>query len=118
MLCPSPIFINPLFLLIMILWLKSRNIARELFSYIAIYFLTFITGIIFYLISKDDKRKRQHSIQAIILRAIMIVIGFIPFVGGVINLLIWLYGLYIGYKASVNEDVAIPYITDFAKKYV
>ena len=116
MLCPSPIFINPLFLLIMILCLKSRNIARELFSYIAIYFLTFITGIIFYLIIKDDKK--QHSIQAIVLVAVMIIIGPIPFVGGIINILIWLYGLYIGYKASVNEDVAIPYITDFAKKYV
>jgi len=87
------------------------------FTYIAIYFLTFITGIIFYLISKDDKRKRQHSIQAIILGAIMVVIGFIPYLN-LVNILIWLYGLYIGYKASVNEDADIPYITDFAKKYV
>jgi len=87
------------------------------FTYIAIYFLTFITGIIFYLISKDDKRKRQHSIQAIILGAIMVVIGFIPYLN-LVNILIWLYGLYIGYKASVNEDADIPYITNFAKKYV
>jgi len=47
----------------------------------------------------------------------MIVIGFIPYLD-IVNILIWLYGLYIGYKASVNEDVAITYITDFARKYV
>ena len=47
----------------------------------------------------------------------MIVIGLIPYLG-IVNILIWLYGLYIGYKASINEDVAIPYITEFAKKYV
>ena len=87
------------------------------FTYIAIYFLTFITGIIFYLISKDNKRKRQHSIQAIVLGAIMVVIGFIPYLN-LVNILIWLYGIYIGYKASVNEDADIPYITNFAKKYV
>ena len=97
---------------------KQKQKQENDFTYIAIYFLTFITGIIFYLISKGDKRKRQHSIQAIVLGAIMVIIGLIPFVGGIINILIWLYGLYIGYKASVNEDVAIPYITDFAKKYV
>jgi len=51
------------------------------FTYIAIYFLTFITGIIFSLISKGDKRKRQHSIQAIVLGAVMIIIGLIPYLG-------------------------------------
>ena len=96
---------------------KQKQKQENDFTYIAIYLLTFITGIIFYLISKDDKRKKQHSIQAIVLGAITIVIGLIPYLG-IVNILIWLYGLYIGYKASVNEDVAIPYITDFAKKYV
>jgi len=96
---------------------KQKQKHENDFTYIAIYFLTFITGIIFYLISKGDKKKRQHSIQAIVLGAIMITIGFIPYLD-IVNILIWLYGLYIGYKASVNEDVAIPYITGFAKKYV
>jgi len=96
---------------------KQKQKQENDFTYIAIYFLTFITGIIFYLISKGDKRKRQHSIQAIILGAIMVVLGFIPYLN-LVNILIWLYGLYIGYKASVNEDADIPYITEFAKKYV
>jgi len=96
---------------------KQKQKQENDFTYIAIYFLTFITGIIFYLISKGDKKKRQHSIQAIVLGAIIIVIGFIRYLH-IVNILIWLYGLYMGYKASVNEDVAIPYIADFAKKYV
>jgi len=96
---------------------KQKQKQENDFTYIAIYFLTFITGIIFYAISKGDKRKRQHSIQAIVLGAIMIIIGLIPYLG-IVNILIWLYGLYIGYKASVNEDADIPYLTNFAKKYV
>jgi uncharacterized membrane protein len=96
---------------------SGKSSAANDFSYIAIYFLTWITGIIFYIISGEDKRKKQHSIQAIILGVIMIVLAFIPFVS-ILNILVWIYGLYIGYKASINEDVTIPYITEFAKKYV
>jgi uncharacterized membrane protein len=96
---------------------KLINIRTEKnnFMYILIYFLTWLTGIIFFLKSKDD-RKKQHSIQAICLGIIIIAVSIIPYIG-LLSILVWLYGLYIGYKASINNDVAIPYITDFAKKY-
>jgi uncharacterized membrane protein len=86
------------------------------FTYILIYFFTWLSGIIFFFISGSDKRKKQHSIQAIVLGIVAIIIALIPFIG-VLTLLVWIYGLYIGYKASTNSDVSIPYITDFAKKY-
>ncbi|MGC9099596.1 MAG: hypothetical protein ACP5HW_03585 [Candidatus Micrarchaeia archaeon] len=95
---------------------EKKGESKADFSYIVIYLFTIITGAIFFLISGNDKRKKQHSIQAMVLGVIMIVIGFIPYLG-IINIFLWLYGLYIGYKASLNEDVAIPYITDFAKSY-
>ncbi|MGC8662708.1 MAG: hypothetical protein ACP5RT_02905 [Candidatus Micrarchaeia archaeon] len=95
----------------------QSNASESDFTYIIIYFFTFLTGIIFYLISKSDKKKKQHSIQAIVLGVIMVILGLIPVIS-ILNIAIWIYGLYIGYKASINEDVDMPYITDFAKKYV
>ncbi|MEM0086953.1 MAG: hypothetical protein QW774_01655 [Candidatus Micrarchaeaceae archaeon] len=94
----------------------EREQKNSNFTYILIYFFTWLTGIIFFFVSKDDKRKKQHSIQAIVLEVIMIVIALIPYIG-LLDILIWLYGLYIGYRASINSDAAIPCITDFAKKY-
>lgn len=87
------------------------------FSYIIIYLLEWLTGIIFFIISGNDKRKKLHSIQAIILGIIATVIVFIPLIGGLVSIIIWIYGLYIGYRASTGVDVNIPGITDFAKKY-
>lgn len=87
------------------------------FTYIVIYFLEWLTGIIFFFISGDDKRKKLHSIQAIILGVVALIIGFIPIIG-LVSILVWIYGLYIGYMASTGNDVAIPAITDFAKTYV
>ncbi|MDE1859434.1 MAG: hypothetical protein KGH67_02805 [Candidatus Micrarchaeota archaeon] len=36
---------------------------------------------------------------------------------GLVGMLVWIYGLYIGYMASTGQDVEIPVITDFAKQY-
>lgn len=95
------------------------------FLYVIIYLLMFITGIIFYFISdKDDsigevekKRRKQHSIQAVAIGVIIVILYSVPFIGSVLGTLLWLYSLFIGYKASINEDVEIPFITEFAKKY-
>jgi uncharacterized membrane protein len=87
------------------------------FTYVIIYLLTWITGIIFFVISGNDKRKKQHSIQAIMLGVIGFILGFIPRIGYLFVILVWLYGLYIGYMASINKEQNIPYITEFAKQY-
>lgn len=86
------------------------------FTYIVIYLLEWLTGIIFFLISGNDNRKKLHSIQAILLGIVGIVLAFIPIIG-LVGILVWLYGIYIGYMASQGTDVAIPAITDFAKTY-
>jgi len=93
--------------------------------FIIAYVLEIVTGIIVLLIkSDDDKRLKLHSFQAIFLGIIAIVIavlfGLIPLIGlagNVIGLLIWLYGLYIGLEAYRGNDIVIPYITEYAKRY-
>lgn len=93
--------------------------------FIIAYVLEFITGIIVLLIKgNEDKRLRLHSFQAIFLGVIAIVIavllGWIPFVNilaDLAGLFIWLYGLYIGFEAYNGNDIVIPYITEYAKRY-
>ncbi len=98
--------------------MEAKTRQKADFTYIVIYLLELLTGILFFIISGNEKRKKQHSIQAIVLGVISIVLTPIPipFVW-VLTLLIWIYGLYIGYMASIGIDVEIPAITDFAKKY-
>jgi hypothetical protein len=40
----------------------------------------------------------------------------VPVLSALLGLLIWVYGLYIGFKAYNGVDVEIPIITDFVKK--
>lgn len=84
--------------------------------YIITYFLTWLTGILVYLfVAHGNKRLKLHSMQAIILGIIGVVLFFIPFLGWILAVLLWLYGLYIGFEAFNGKDLSIPYITDFLK---
>ncbi|MCX6775620.1 MAG: hypothetical protein NT130_02110 [Candidatus Micrarchaeota archaeon] len=85
--------------------------------YVLIYFFTWLTGIIFYIIEKDNKKVRFHALQAIFLGVIMMVLGF-TIILSILDIFLWLYGLYIGYKESQGETVRVPYLADFADKYV
>ena len=92
------------------------------FTYIVIYVLEWLTGIVFFVISGNDKRKKLHSIQAILLGIAALIVSFVIGIflgalGSLVALLFWVYGLYIGYMASTGQDVEIPVITDMAKKY-
>ncbi len=86
--------------------------------YIVAYVFTIISGAIIYLFfSEGNKRLKLHSEQAIILGIIILVIDailfLVPYIASLLGLLIWLYGLYVGFKAYNGVDVKIPYITDF-----
>ena len=100
---------------------ESASQQKGDFNYLLVYLLEWLTGIIYFILKGgSNKRMKLHSLQAILLGVIAIVLSvlsFIPFVW-VLSFLIWLYGMYIGYEASVGKDIAIPGITDFAKRYV
>jgi len=84
--------------------------------YILIYFFTWLSGLIFYLTEKENKKIRFHAMQAILLGIVMIVLGF-TFILAILDPLLWLYGLYIGYKEYTGETVRIPFLADYADKY-
>lgn len=90
---------------------------RSMLKYIVVYLFTWLSGIIALLIAKNDKTLKFHGAQALILGIAMIIVGFIPFVGWVLEVLGWIYGLYIGYNAGQGKDIEIPVIADIAKKF-
>jgi uncharacterized membrane protein len=100
---------------------KAKKVEKESkkdgWIYILIYFFTWLTGLIFYLVEKEDKKIRFHAMQSILLGVVMFVIS-IPLITAPLSFLLWLYGLYVGYKESQGETIRIPYLADFADKYV
>jgi uncharacterized membrane protein len=89
----------------------------------ACYVLGWLTGIIFFIMEKENKTVRFHAMQSIItflgLGIIAVVIGFIPFIG-LISLLLWLVMLVLWIvlmlKAYQGEKFKLPVIGDIAEK--
>jgi uncharacterized membrane protein len=88
------------------------------------YFLFWISGIIvFILYGNKDKRLRFHAIQAVVygiaITIFDLVFGWLPILGipiHVASLLLWVYGLYVGYMASRGKDILMPIIGAFVPK--
>ena len=98
-----------------------------------------ILALIMYLIRKEDKYLRFHSMQSIllwvgtfvvamILMILSAVVGMIPAVGsvlacvfGLLGMVIWLVAvvaaLYCAYKAFNGQKYELPYIGPMARKY-
>ncbi|MGC8478309.1 MAG: hypothetical protein ACP5NE_00040 [Candidatus Micrarchaeia archaeon] len=95
---------------------KKSSGNRNLVLYLAIYFFTWLGGLIAVLLAKDDKSMKFHGLQALVLGIIIVIIGFVPFVK-IISFLLWIYGLYIGYEAGKGNDIEIPVIGDLVKPY-
>lgn len=90
--------------------------------YIITYILTWLSGIIVFVTEgQKDKRLKFHSLQAIFLGIVGTVLDFllffIPFLGPFLLFLVWLYGMYIGFKAYNGVDVKVPVLGDYAAKY-
>ena len=100
---------------------KSRASDKDIIYFLT-YLLTWITGLIVYFTkAKTDKKAKFHSIQAMLLGLLSAIISifilpFLPIVW-ILSLLIWIYGLYIGYRAYSGMPANIPYLSDYAQKH-
>ena len=88
------------------------------------YLVGFVTGIIFYLIEKENKFVRFHAMQSTItfgvLFVLMMVAGFIPVIGlaaapilGVIELILWIVLMVKSYQ---GEKFKLPVVGDIAEQ--
>lgn len=99
------------------------------------YVLSILTGIIFFVLEKENKYVRFHAMQAILFGAawiiLWIVLGilstalwFVPVVGWILNVAIYLVlglggfilWLFLMYKAYQGERFKLPIIGDIAEK--
>lgn len=97
--------------------------------FIVSYLLLWVSGIVVYLLyGGRNKRLRFHAVQAVLygiaVTILDIVFGIagallfpLGFVLGIVILLLWLYGLYVGYRAMEGEDIRITTIGDMAERY-
>ena len=90
------------------------------------YLAGWITGLIFFLIEKENRFVRFHAMQSIItfgaLTVLFIGLGFIPFVGwilmpflGLAQLVLWILLMV---KAYQGETFKLPVIGDMAEKNI
>ena len=88
------------------------------------YLLGFITGIIFYIIEKDNKFVRFHAMQSIVtfgaLFVLQMVLARIPIVGAVlipilsiVSLILWILLMF---KAYQGERFKLPMAGDIAER--
>jgi len=88
------------------------------------YLLGWVTGIVFYLLEKENKFVRFHAMQSILtflpLSVISWLFGWIPFIGWIISALIWLLILILWIvlmiKAYQGEMFKLPIVGDMAEK--
>ena len=88
------------------------------------YLLGLITGIIFYVIEKDNKFVRFHAMQSIVvfgfLFVLSIILPFIPVIGGIIMPILWITELVLWVilmvKAYQGETFKLPIAGDIAEK--
>ncbi|UCF12493.1 MAG: DUF4870 domain-containing protein [Thermoplasmatales archaeon] len=88
------------------------------------YILFFVTGIIFYILEKDNKFVKFHAMQAILVFLpawiIVILLGWIPVLGwiisGLIALLTLILWLILMLKAYQGEKFKLPIVGDIAEK--
>lgn len=92
-------------------------------SFILTYLLEWLTGIIFYLVAGDkNPRLKFHAMQAILLGLAAIVLTwvvglFAGFAAEIVALIIWIYGMYVGYQAYEGTDIVVPVLGDYAKQF-
>lgn len=79
------------------------------------YIFNWVGGLLVFLIAKD-KFAKFHAMQSLILGVLGFLLSFVTF--GLLGLLLWIYGLYIGivyaYKGRMYKA---PVIGDYAEKW-
>jgi len=90
------------------------------------YLLGFITGILFFVLEKDNSFVRFHAMQSIItfggIFVLSLILGFIPIIGWILALLLPFVALILWIllmvKAYQGERFKLPVIGDMAEKQI
>ncbi len=97
---------------------------KENIEAVLCYALGWITGLVFLLLEQKNEFVRFHAMQSLAtflgLFIVSLVLGFIPFLGILINLLIWplsvVLWIVLMVKAYKGERYKLPVVGDFVEK--
>jgi uncharacterized membrane protein len=104
---------------------KSSTGLEENVAGLLCYVLTWLTGLIFFLIEKDSNFVKFHAMQSMItfagLSIIAWIIAIIPIIGWVISMLIgilvFVLWIILMIKAYKGEKYKLPFVGDLADKW-
>jgi uncharacterized membrane protein len=90
------------------------------------YVLGWVSGLVFILIEKENKFVRFHAMQSIVVFGVLtiarIILGFIPIIGWVLNILISILALVLWIvlmiKAYQGTKYKVPWAGNFAEKQI
>ena len=90
------------------------------------YILTWVTGIVFAIIEKENKTVRFHAFQSIAvfapLNILMIILSFVPIIGWIINIILWVLEVILWIVLMLNaykgKMLKIPIAGNFAERQV
>ncbi len=103
---------------------KTSTGLEENIAGLLCYVLGWITGLVFFLIEKENKFVRFHAVQSIIvfgaLTVVSMVLGMIPVINlvtpiiGLLGLVLWIILMI---KAYQGQKYKLPWAGDLAEKY-
>jgi uncharacterized membrane protein len=80
-----------------------------------------VTGLIFFLVEKEDKDIRFSAMQSIIFFGALTLVSMIPFVGWILSPFLFLIGfvawVILLVKSAQGEVFKLPLIGEYAEKY-
>lgn len=86
------------------------------------YLIGWVTGLIFLLLEKDNKKIRFHAMQSIVVFGACTLVSMIPIIGWMLWPLVWLVAfilwLILIIKAYQGEEFVVPVLGEFAKKQI
>lgn len=108
---------------------KTSTGIQENLSCLLCYLFTWITGLIFFLVEKENKTVRYHAVQSIMIGVCLIVVNIVtsilrivPILGGIIAVVVGLatFALYIYLIVTAYRGTMIkfPIISEQAEKFV
>ena len=103
---------------------KTSTGLEENIAGLLCYVLGWISGLVFFLIEKENKFVRFHALQSIIvfgaLSLASFILGWIPIIGGFIKWIIWVLALILWIvlmvKAYKGEKYKLPWAGNLAEK--
>jgi len=105
---------------------KSSTGLDENVAGLLCYVLWWVSGLVFVLIEQESKFVRYHAMQSIYIfgtiTVVAIVLGWIPVIGMVISVIIWLVGLalwiFLMIRAYQGQKPKVLWAGDLAEKWV